>query len=64
MIIRTAKVSKRFGEFKYIYIMLCMGICEYAEDFLVAIIPQSTYYFFYIAVASLSVIMDALLIYF
>ncbi|ORX54249.1 hypothetical protein BCR36DRAFT_322623 [Piromyces finnis] len=64
MVFRTAKISKRFGEFKYVYIMLFIGILEYARYYLVKIIPQQSYYYSYLAIISCSVLMNGLLIYF
>jgi len=64
MVVRTAKVSKKFGEFKYVYIMFIIGILEYARSYLESIIPQKTYYYYYMAVISFSIIMNGVLIYF
>jgi len=64
MVVRTARVSKKFGEFKYVYIMFFTGIFEYTRSYFISIIPQGSYYYFYVAVISISILLDGLLIYF
>jgi len=64
MVIRTGSISKRFGEFKYVYIMFLTGIMEYVRNFLVDYIPQESFYGYHILIIVVSMLIDALFIYF
>jgi len=64
MVIRTGRVSKRFGEFKYVYIMFLTGIVEYARNMLVVRIPKESFYWYHILIIVVSILVDALFVYF
>jgi len=64
MVIRTGRISKRFGEFKYVYIMFLTGIMEYARNFFINIIPQESFYGYHILIIVVSMLVDAIFIYF
>jgi len=64
MVIRTGSISKRFGEFKYVYIMFLTGIMEYVRNFLIDYIPQESFYGYHILIIVVSMLVDALFIYF
>jgi hypothetical protein len=64
MVIKTAKVSKKFGEFKYVYMMLITGLSEYATSYLKRYVPHESYYYYFIGMISFNVFMDGIFIYY
>jgi len=64
LVIKTGRVSKRFGEFKYIYIMIFILIIEISTSFLLSHLPLNGYYGFYFAMFLVEMIADVLLIYY
>jgi len=64
MVIRTGRVSKKFGEFKYVYIMFLTGIIEYIREALIKKIPKENFYWYHILIIVVCMLVDALFIYF
>jgi len=64
MVVRTGSVSKKFGEFKYVYIMFCIGIMEYTREYIITILPTNTFYQIYILIFALDMALYILLIYY
>ncbi|ORX78816.1 hypothetical protein BCR32DRAFT_269865 [Anaeromyces robustus] len=64
LVIKTGKVSKRFGEFKYIYIMIFILIIELSTSFLLSHLPLNGYYGYYLLMCFVEMIADVLLIYY
>jgi len=64
LVICTGKVSKKYGEFKYIYIMFCVGIMEYGFNFILAKLPSNGYFGYYILTVVINMFLNLLLIYY
>jgi len=64
LIIRTGRISKKFGEFKFIYFLFAIGIMEYALAFLLSILPSNGYFGFYLVCIIINAILNTFLIYY
>ncbi|ORX54250.1 hypothetical protein BCR36DRAFT_322626, partial [Piromyces finnis] len=64
LIVRTGKVCKKYGAFKYIYIMFCIGIMEYAFNFILNYLPTNGYFGFYLISIIIKTVLNGLLIYY
>jgi hypothetical protein len=64
LIIVTGRISKKFGEFKYIYCMFFIGIMEYGFNYILSILPSNKYFGFYLLTIVINSILNSLLIYY
>jgi len=64
LIIKTGRVCKKYGVFKYIYIMFIIGIMEYTTEYLLRILPTNGYFGFYLIIFIIKTILNAFLIYY
>ncbi|ORX71004.1 periplasmic binding protein-like II [Anaeromyces robustus] len=63
MIIKTYKDSKRYGQFKFLYVLIFTFIIELIEDLLSPKIPPTGHFIFFIMIYILSMASDLLCIY-
>jgi len=64
LIVKTGRVCKKYGAFKYIYIMFIIGIMEYTFDFILNHLPSNGYFGFYFFSIIVRTILYGLLIYY
>jgi len=64
LIIRTGRISKKFGEFKFIYFLFVIGIMEYALRFILNNLPSNGYFGFYLISIIINAILNTFLIYY
>jgi len=64
LIIKTGRISKKFGEFKYIYFLFAIGIMEYALRFILSKLPSNSYFGFYLVSIIINGLLNIALIYY
>jgi len=64
LIVKTGRVCKKYGAFKYIYVMFFIGIMEYAFRFILNHLPSNGYFGFYFICIIIETILYGVLIYY
>ncbi|ORX82460.1 hypothetical protein BCR32DRAFT_267614 [Anaeromyces robustus] len=63
MIIKTYRISKHYGQFSFVFILILNFLIEHTEDLLLSIIPSNGFFIYYSLVFIVSMIMYVVCIY-